>query len=96
MLEEKEKSKVQKKGRTLDLSKVPKEMERCDSKNRWKDLKGRRTTTQLKYKEKGKGCVNYIYLYLHLVVLWVDTGSGEWSYVVVSIFLSKGGFIYLE
>ena len=41
----KEKSKVQKKGRTLDLSKVPKEMERCDSKNRWKDLKGRRATT---------------------------------------------------
>lgn len=28
MLEEKEKSKVQKKGRTLDLSKVPKEMEK--------------------------------------------------------------------
>ena len=44
-MEEREKSKVQQKGRTLDLSKVPKEMERCDSKSRWKDLKGRRATS---------------------------------------------------
>ena len=45
MLEEKKKSKVQKKGSTLDLSKVPPKIERCDSKNRWKDLKGRKATT---------------------------------------------------
>ena len=64
-------------------------MERCDSKSRWKDLKGRRATSQLKYKEKGKRCVNYIYIYLHLVVLWGATGSGEWSYVVAFSYLAN-------